>query len=85
MSNPSITIEQAELEMILLQIDADSMSSSDLYVWLQQSGLSPELACKLHNLVDKTKEIGGQVISIGKIILIKIIEFAKKIKILQLE
>jgi uncharacterized membrane protein len=78
MSNPSITIEQAELEMTLLQVDADSMSSSDLYVWLQQSGLSPELAGKLHNLVEKTKEIGGEVIAIGKIILIKIIEFAKE-------
>ncbi|MDP2903375.1 MAG: hypothetical protein Q8N96_09760 [Methylovulum sp.] len=66
---------QAELELTLLNVDAESMSSSDLYLWLRESGLPSEVAIRLESLVDTVTEIGNRVISIGKIILIKIIEF----------
>jgi len=68
---------EAELELTLWNADADDMSSSDLYLWLRESGLPSEVAIRLHGLVDTVKEIGGSVINIGKIIIIKIIEFVK--------
>ncbi len=68
---------EAELELTLLNANADDMSSSDLYLWLRESGLPSEVAIRLHDLVDTVKEIGSSVINIGKIIIIKIIEFVK--------
>ncbi len=56
---------------------ADSMSSSELYMWLNNTGLSPEITIRLHELANYTKQVGDEVIYIGKIILIKIIEFVK--------
>ena len=74
----TLTKAQADLELTLLEAEADSMTSTDLFVWLHNIGLSPEIAGKLHDLIDKTKKIGERVIPIGKIILLKIIEFAKE-------
>ena len=56
---------------------ADSMSSSELYVWLNNTRLSPEITIRLHELANYTEKVGNEVIYIGKIILIKIIEFVK--------
>ena len=72
-----ITPAHADLELTLLNADAESIPSSDLYVWLRESGLPSEVAIRLHSLVDTSAKVGGRVISIGKIILIKIIEFVK--------
>lgn len=53
------------------------MTSSDLYVWLQDSGLPHEVTIRLHELATYTKKAGNKVIAVGKIVLIKIIEFVK--------
>lgn len=74
----TMTKEQAELELALLQADADSMTSSDLYVWLLNCGLPPEVVAKLHELVDKTRKVGEKIIAVGKIVIMKIIEFVKE-------
>ena len=42
-----------------------------------ESGLPSEVAIRLQNLVDTVKEVGSRTISIGKIILFKIIEFVR--------
>ncbi|MBD0263619.1 MAG: hypothetical protein ICV78_13110 [Tolypothrix sp. Co-bin9] len=68
---------QANLKMSLWQANADSMSSSDLYVWLNDSGLPTEVTIRLHELASYTKKSGNKVYAVGKIILIKIIEFVK--------
>jgi hypothetical protein len=52
------------------------MKSSDLYVWLQDSGLPHEVTIRLHELATYTKK-AGSILAVGKIVLIKIIEFVK--------
>lgn len=74
----SLALPQANVKMALWQVEADSMSSSDLYVWIASSGVPDDIAIRLHELVSYTKKVGNKVISVGKIILIKIIEFIKE-------
>jgi hypothetical protein len=68
---------QANLKMTLWQVDAESMSSSDLYVWLNDTGLPYEVTTRLHELVTYTRKVGNKIFALGKIILIKIIEFVE--------
>lgn len=72
-----LTPAVANLELTLLNAEAESWSSSDFYEWLDKAGLSKEVSMSLKNLIENTKEIAGRVISIGKIILMKILEFIK--------
>lgn len=68
---------KANLKLALWQAEADSMSSSDLFVWLTDSGLPQEVILRLHELVTFTKKVGQKVFAIGKIVLMKILEFIK--------
>ncbi|MBD1940554.1 hypothetical protein [Microcoleus sp. FACHB-68] len=77
MAGQTLSKAQANFKMALWQADAGSMSSSDLYVWLNDSGLPHEVTIRLHELANYTKKIGNKVFDCGKIILIKIIEFVK--------
>jgi uncharacterized membrane protein len=77
MTANSLSLPQANFKMALWQVEADSMSSSDLYVWIASSGLPDDIAIRLHELANYTDKVGNKVISVGKIILIKIIEFIK--------
>lgn len=73
----TISPAAANLELTLLNAYSDSWSSSDFYAWLDSTGLPPEISIRLKDLIDKTKEISGRIINVGKIILIKVIEFVK--------
>lgn len=66
---------EAELELALMQAESDSMTSSDLYIWLRECGLSPEIAIRIKDLVNVTKRIGDKVVSIGKLIVMKLRDF----------
>lgn len=68
---------QTKLNLALWQAEADSMNSSELYAWLVDSGLPHEVAIRLHELISVTKPVGNKLFAIGKIIVIKIIEFVK--------
>jgi hypothetical protein len=72
-----LTPAKANLKLTLWNAEAESIPSSDLYLWLVESGLSSEVAIRLKNLVDVTEKVADRVISIGKIILFKIVEFIK--------
>lgn len=72
-----LTPAKANLDLALWNAEAQSASSSDLYLWLRESGLPSEVAIRLHGLVNAVTETGGNIISVGKIILLKIIEFVK--------
>lgn len=73
----TVSPAQANLKMALWQVDADSMSSTELYAWLVDSGLPHEVNIRLHELITYTKKVGSKVIAVGKIVLIKILEFVK--------
>lgn len=69
---------QAALKIALCQARADAVNSSDLYMWIRERRFSPGVAARLCDLIGATKRIGKKVIHIGKIILIQLIDFAKK-------
>jgi hypothetical protein len=77
MTGKIILPAQANLKMALWQVEADTLTSSDLYAWLVDSGLPYEVTIRLHELATYTKKSGNKVLAVGKIILIKIIEFVK--------
>lgn len=77
MTGQIVTQAQANLKMALWQVDAESVKSSDLYVWLSECGLPHEVTIRLHELATYTKKVGDKVFAVGKIILLKIIEFVK--------
>ena len=77
-NNSAVKKAQANVEITLLQVEADSMSSSEMYAWLLDSGLPHDVVIRLHDLIGYTKKAAGKVFSIGKIVLLKIIEFVKK-------
>ncbi|MEL6440022.1 MAG: hypothetical protein AAFQ80_12300 [Cyanobacteria bacterium J06621_8] len=77
MTSAALKLANSNLKMALLQAEADSFSSNELYVWLSDSGLPTQIATRLHELVTYTKKAGKKVFAVGKIILIKIIEFVK--------
>ena len=77
MTSAALKLANSNLEMSLLQAAADSFTSNELYVWLSDSGLPTQITTKLHELVTYTKKAGNKVFAVGKIILIKIIEFVK--------
>ncbi len=70
-----MNMAQAKLELALWQANADMENSSDLYLRLTAMGLPPEVAIRLKDLIGYVKSIQGKVISMGKIILLKVLEF----------
>lgn len=72
-----LTPAQANLELAILNAEAESMSSSDFYAWLKGLGLPDEAAIRLKGVAEITAEVGKRVINVGKMILMKIIEFVK--------
>jgi hypothetical protein len=71
------TPASAKLELALLNAQAASLDNQETYVFLQEAGFSPDAAIRLRELLDVTRKIGEQVISIGKIVVMKLIEFSK--------
>lgn len=68
---------QAILKFELWHAAAESIRSSEIYSKLQELRLPTEVIDALYSLIDKTKEIGGRVFNIGKIVLLKVIDFVK--------
>jgi hypothetical protein len=72
-----MSIGQAKLKITLWNAEAESTSSSDLYLYLQEIGLPEEVVTRLHQLISNTIKVGQKVVSIGKVVILKIIEFVK--------
>lgn len=77
MTGQIVSQSQANLKMSLWQIEAQSVRNDDLYVWLNESNLPHEVIIRLHELATYTRKAGNKVFAVGKIIIIKIIEFIK--------
>lgn len=80
MTKAEMSRAQASLELAIWQADAEAMSSSDLYIWLRESGLPSEVAIRMKELVNLTARIGAKTVQLGRVLLAKIIEFIKKHK-----
>lgn len=77
MNTCTLTPAQANLELIMLNAEANSIPSSNLYLWLRESGLPSEIAIRLRSFADTTAQVVGSVVSVGKIVLLRIIDFVK--------
>ena len=72
-----LTPAQANLELAILNAEAETISSGDFYAWLKDLGLPDEAAIRLKGLAEITAEVGKRVVNVGKMILMKISEFVK--------
>lgn len=77
MNNQSLSTGQANFKLALWNAEADSKKSSEVYTQLQDLGLPEEFTSRLHELVTFTKKVAGKIFAVGKIVLLKIIEFVK--------
>lgn len=77
MTTTVFTPGRANLELTILNAETESMSSADFYAWLKEHGLPDEAAIRLKGIAEITAEVEQRVIYVGKMILMKIIEFVK--------
>lgn len=68
---------QAMLELTLLNAETSGQSFDDVVLEGLQRGLPPELLIRMKSLWEQTKKVGNELIEVGKIIVMKIIEFLK--------
>ena len=72
-----LSTAQANLKLAIWNAEAESVKSGDLYIELQTLGLPEEVVSRLHQIFTYTKKVASKVFSVGKIVLVKIIEFVK--------
>jgi hypothetical protein len=77
MSSQKLSKAQANLKVALWEIDANKYASHELFLELLELELPKEVASRIHDLLTKTAYAAGKVVHIGKIIVIKILEFIK--------
>jgi hypothetical protein len=77
MISQDLSTAQANLKLAIWNAEANSVTSSELYVQIQELGLPEEVVSRLHELVSFTQRVAGKVFSIGKIVLLKILDFVK--------
>ena len=78
MSSAKWSRGQIELKLTLWDNQAQSMRSDELYARLLRLGLPENIVSMLHDLILKVERVGRKVIAIGKIILMKLLEFLEK-------
>lgn len=74
----AMTPAEAKLDLALWQAEADLCSGEDLYVQFRELNIPSEIAIRLKELLSVVRRLGKKVISIGKIIAIKIVEFIRQ-------
>ncbi|MEP0859304.1 hypothetical protein [Trichocoleus sp. DQ-U1] len=77
MDNQNLSTAQANLKLALWNVKAESTKSSEVYAQLQELELPEEIVSRLHELITFTKKVSGKVFAIGKIVVLKILEFVK--------
>ena len=73
----SLSESEAKLKMAVLNANAMEFDWIEAIAQLTNSGLPQEVITRIVDLWEKTKIIGGQVIHIGKIILVEMMKFIK--------
>ncbi|MDR2092503.1 MAG: hypothetical protein LBP58_04200 [Azoarcus sp.] len=69
---------QAELELELLEIEAEGIETGELYASLRAIKLPREVAARLEALAEVSRRIGDKVIAVGRIIVMKLLEFIRR-------
>lgn len=77
MDNQRLSAAQANLKLALWNVEAETIKSSELYAQIQELGLPEEVVSRLHELITFTKKVSGKVFAVGKIVLLKILDFVK--------
>ncbi|GHU33387.1 hypothetical protein AGMMS50256_25220 [Betaproteobacteria bacterium] len=73
-----LTRAQAELELDLLELEAEEVEDGMLFAKLRSLEIPREVAIRLEALAGVTRKVGGKLVAIGKIIILKLIEFVEK-------
>lgn len=74
----TISKVDAQVELFLLESKAKAMSDADFLAWLTHLGVAPEITARLRHLWEKTCRFGQKALRIGRIVVMKIIEFIKE-------
>jgi hypothetical protein len=69
---------QATFKVLLLQAEASKLDKTETMAFLSNNGIPLEVITRMNFLWEEVLEIGGQVINIGKIIMMKLIQFIKE-------
>lgn len=73
----AITSQEALLDISIMNAEASNTSFTDIFIQLSNEGLPAEVITRMEGIWKTTKVISGEVIQIGKIIVLKIFEFIK--------
>lgn len=76
--NTQVSPAQAHLKLTLWDLDASKTTDGDAYAGFRGMNIPPEISSRLLDLMRITRKIGSKVFAIGKIILLKILDFIKQ-------
>ena len=74
----AITTEEALLDVSMMNAEVADKSFTDVFVELSNKGLPADIITRLEGIWNKTKPIAGEIVQIGKIIVLKILEFIRE-------
>lgn len=77
MASEKITEAEAALELSLLSAESGAESFDEQISGALNSGLPPEFITRMKALWETTRVVGGEVIAVGRIIVLRILEFLK--------
>lgn len=77
-NHAALASDEALMEISLLNAEAKSMTFDDFAVEALSLGIPPEIVTRMKTLWSATKQIGGELVKIGKILIGKIMEFLHK-------
>ena len=75
---PTMTADEALLDVSMMNAEVTDKSFTDVFIELSEKGLPTEIITRLEGIWNKTRIIAGEIIQIGKIIVLKIIEFIRE-------
>lgn len=73
----SMGVGRAQLDLAVMNGRAEQLDETDIFVWLDRAELPVAINSRLTELWAVTREIAGQVISVGRIIVMHIIDFVR--------
>jgi hypothetical protein len=65
------------LELSYTNAEVSNQNFDDFVVYGVERGIPKEILTRMSDLWEKTKEVGGEIIQVGRIVVVKIFEFLK--------